>query len=100
MMRAMSAPGQDGQTKSQARRDEARSGSRRRSYPIGHRRNGGTTTHSCGSSIANSAAVDLLPFDRHHLIGQFGGAVLALTGLRLGDEVIPLRSPSPYHVGQ
>ena len=31
---------------------------------------------------ANFASVVLLPFDQHHFIGQLGGGVLALVGLR------------------
>jgi hypothetical protein len=33
------------------------------------------------SNIGARAGVQVLPFDRHHIIGQFGGAAAALTGL-------------------
>ncbi len=33
------------------------------------------------SFVASSAGVVVLPFDRHHIFGQAGGLVLAVTGI-------------------
>lgn len=31
--------------------------------------------------VANFAGTNLLPFDQHHVVGQFGGGLLTVTGL-------------------
>jgi len=33
------------------------------------------------SYVASQAGVQILPFDHHHIIGQFGGGAMTLTGL-------------------
>lgn len=43
---------------------------------------GGSVLFISGAIGARTGIV-FLPFDPHHLIGQFGGAVLAMTGLML-----------------